>query len=117
MEGGAPTRQQSAGLNRFMERNTPPAFRRESTGEHDFPQVCRESVGVMHDHVFVPATEPGRVPLVLLHGSDGRETDLLPLAQRLMPFSAKVSLRGAVPTSGGYAFFRRLPIAASTRRT
>lgn len=61
----------------------------------------------MHEHVFVPATVPGRVPLVLLHGSDGRETDLLPLAQRLMPFSAKVSLRGAVPTSGGYA--RRLP--------
>lgn len=63
----------------------------------------------MHDHVFVPATGRGQVPLVLLHGSDGRETDLLPLAERLMPSTAKVSIRGAVPTTGGYAFFRRLP--------
>ena len=63
----------------------------------------------MHDHVFVPATEPGRVALVLLHGSDGRETDLLPIAGRLMPSAAKISIRGAVPTTGGYAFFRRLP--------
>ena len=63
----------------------------------------------MRDHVFVPATKPGRVPLTLLHGSDGHETDLLPLAERLRPSAAKVGLRGAVPTSGGYAFFRRLP--------
>lgn len=72
-------------------------------------QRCRESVRLMHDHVFVPATEPGRVALVLLHGSDGRETDLLPIAGRLMPSAAKISIRGAVPTTGGYAFFRRLP--------
>ena len=40
-------------------------------------------------------------PLVLLHGSDGRETDLLPLAERLAPAAAKVSIRGAVRTPGG----------------
>lgn len=44
---------------------------------------------------------------MLLHGSDGRETDLLPLAERLMPTAAKVSIRGTVPTPGGYAFFDR----------
>lgn len=85
------------------------SLRRVSTREDDRAQVCRESVSVVRDHVFVPATVPGRVPLVLLHGSDGHETDLLPLAGRLMPSAAKVGLRGAVSTSGGYAFFRRLP--------
>lgn len=61
----------------------------------------------MHECVFVPAKEAGAAPLVLLHGSDGRETDLLPLAERLMPSAAKISIRGAVATSGGFAFFHR----------
>ena len=61
----------------------------------------------MHEYVFVPATEPGSTPLVLLHGSDGRETDLLPLAERLSASAAKISIRGAVATSGGHAFFHR----------
>lgn len=63
----------------------------------------------MHEYVFVPATEPDAAILVLLHGSDGRETDLLPLAQRLGPTAAKISIRGAVATPGGYAFFHRFP--------
>jgi phospholipase/carboxylesterase len=61
----------------------------------------------VHEYVFVPARETGAAPLVLLHGSDGRETDLLPLAERLMPSAAKISIRGAVATSGGFAFFNR----------
>jgi phospholipase/carboxylesterase len=70
--------------------------------------VVRENVGPVHEYLFVPATETGSAPLVLLHGSDGRETDLLPLAKRLSPSAAKISIRGAVATSDGYAFFRRL---------
>lgn len=61
----------------------------------------------MNEYVFVPAEETGADPLVLLHGSDGRETDLLPFAERLMPSAAKISIRGAVATSGGFAFFHR----------
>ncbi len=69
----------------------------------------RTPQGHPHDYVLVPATRHDAVPLVLLHGSDGRETDLLPLAERLAPAAAKVSVRGAVRTPGGYAFFRRFP--------
>ncbi|TQM62499.1 alpha/beta hydrolase [Humibacillus xanthopallidus] len=63
----------------------------------------------MHEYVFVPAQGTGAsaAPLVLLHGADGRETDLLPLAERLMPSAARISIRGAVATSGGFAFFHR----------
>lgn len=61
------------------------------------------------DYVVVPATRHDATPLVLLHGSDGRETDLLPVAERLLPAAAKVGVRGTVRTLSGYAFFRRLP--------
>jgi predicted esterase len=44
---------------------------------------------------------------ILLHGSDGHETDLIPLANRLLPDAAQVALRGAVETAGGRAFFDR----------
>ena len=69
--------------------------------------AVRENVGPVNEFIFVPAREPGSAPLVLLHGSDGRETDLLPLAERLGPSMAKISIRGAVATPGGYAFFHR----------
>jgi phospholipase/carboxylesterase len=48
-------------------------------------------------------------PLVLLHGSEGTEADLLPLADELAPGSAKIGIRGAVSTGAGHAFFRRFP--------
>ncbi len=50
--------------------------------------------------------ESGR-PLVLLHGSDGSEVDLLPLASELAPKAPKLSIRGNVATEGGNAFIRR----------
>jgi phospholipase/carboxylesterase len=46
---------------------------------------------------------------VLLHGTDGHETDLLPLADRLAPDDAKIALRGTEPTAQGWAHFRRRP--------
>jgi phospholipase/carboxylesterase len=58
---------------------------------------------------FVPATDPSIAPLVLLHGSYGSETDLLPLADELAPRAAKLGVRGAVAMDIGYAFFRRSP--------
>ncbi|WIB60168.1 prolyl oligopeptidase family serine peptidase [Curtobacterium sp. MCLR17_007] len=44
---------------------------------------------------------------VLLHGSDGSELDLLPLAERLAPSATKIAPRGTVRTTGGWAHFRR----------
>lgn len=46
---------------------------------------------------------------MLLHGSDGSESDLLDLAHRLSPTSTRLGLRGKVQMPGGHAFFRRHP--------
>lgn len=59
---------------------------------------------------FLPGKDPEAVPIVLLHGTGGRETDLIPYAHGIAPGSAKLGLRGtAVPEGGGYAFFQRYP--------
>ncbi|MEN3123428.1 hypothetical protein [Janibacter sp. LM] len=60
-----------------------------------------------HEHVLVPGTNNGSAPLVLLHGSDGDEFDLLELAHRLSPTATKLGVRGRVVTPGGHAFSRR----------
>ena len=59
-------------------------------------------------HRYIPATEPGRPPLLLLHGTGGNEDDLLPLGRMISPGSALVSPRGKVLESGMPRFFRRL---------
>jgi phospholipase/carboxylesterase len=59
-------------------------------------------------HRFVPATEPNRPPLLLLHGTGGDENDLLPLGQMIAPGSALLSPRGKVLENGMPRFFRRL---------
>jgi predicted esterase len=57
----------------------------------------------------VPGAIDSAETWVLLHGSDGRETDLLPIADRLVPGAATIAPRGTVKTPGGYAHFRRHP--------
>jgi phospholipase/carboxylesterase len=59
-------------------------------------------------HRFVPAQSAGepRV-LLLLHGTGGDETDLLPLAGQLIPGAAVLSPRGKVSENGMPRFFRR----------
>jgi phospholipase/carboxylesterase len=59
-------------------------------------------------HQFIPATEPGLPPLLLLHGTGGDENDLIPLGQQLSPGAALLSPRGKVTENGMPRFFRRL---------
>ena len=59
-------------------------------------------------HRFVPATQPGLPPLLLLHGTGGDENDLLPLGEQLSPGAALLSPRGKVLENGMPRFFRRL---------
>jgi phospholipase/carboxylesterase len=59
-------------------------------------------------HRFVPASEPGLPPLLLLHGTGGDENDLIPLGEQLSPGAALLSPRGKVSENGMPRFFRRL---------
>lgn len=46
-------------------------------------------------------------PWVLLHGSDGSESDLVPVVEELAPHAPRIALRGTVRMPGGFAFFER----------
>lgn len=56
-------------------------------------------------HLFVPAQGPQS--FLLLHGTGGSETDLLPLGRALDPEAHQLSPRGRVSENGAARFFRR----------
>jgi len=61
-----------------------------------------------HIYRFVPGNDPTRPPLLLLHGTGGDESDLLPLGKSISPGSPLLSPRGKVLEGGMPRFFRRL---------
>jgi phospholipase/carboxylesterase len=58
-------------------------------------------------HRFAPATAGSSRVLLLLHGTGGDETDLLPLGRELDKTAALLSPRGKVSENGIPRFFRR----------
>jgi predicted esterase len=59
-------------------------------------------------HRFVEGESGDGVTLLLLHGTGGDESDLIPLGQALAPGAALLSPRGGVLENGMPRFFRRL---------
>ena len=82
------------------------SFRTEGCKPHEVHMIATTELSFIHR--FEPATEPGRPPLLLLHGTGGDEDDLLPLGRMLSPGSALLSPRGKVLEDGMPRFFRRL---------
>jgi phospholipase/carboxylesterase len=60
----------------------------------------------MFIHQFIPGTAP--ITVLLLHGTGGDETDLVPIGKSLAPGAALLSPRGQVLENGAPRFFRRL---------
>jgi phospholipase/carboxylesterase len=59
-------------------------------------------------HKFEPGSDPTRAPILLLHGTGGDESDLLPLGRAIAPGAALLAPRGKVIENGMPRFFRRL---------
>jgi phospholipase/carboxylesterase len=77
-------------------------LRRHSTGLPPMP-------GPAHAHSFLLGADSTRAALVLLHGSSGTESDLIPLADELAPRASKLCTRRTVAIDGAFALFHRFP--------
>ena len=58
-------------------------------------------------HRFEPGADPTLPPVLLLHGTGGDETDLVPLGREIAPGAALLSPRGNVLEGDMPRFFRR----------
>ncbi|MBM6613950.1 alpha/beta hydrolase [Desemzia sp. RIT804] len=59
-------------------------------------------------HLFKKGTNPSKPTLLLLHGTGGTETDLLPLAEMVDAEASVLSVRGNIVENGMPRYFKRL---------
>lgn len=59
-------------------------------------------------HLFKEGTNPLKPTLLLLHGTGGTETDLLPLAEMVDAEASVLSVRGNIVENGMPRYFKRL---------
>ena len=59
-------------------------------------------------HLFQQGRDPAKPTFLLLHGTGGNESDLLPLAGMIDPDASVLSVRGNVLENGMPHFFKRL---------
>ncbi|WEX86300.1 alpha/beta hydrolase [Sinorhizobium garamanticum] len=64
------------------------------------------SAGIDFEVTVKSSAEP---PVVLLHGSNGRETDWTDFAECVAPSSTCFAVRGPIASEHGFTFFRRNP--------
>jgi glyoxalase family protein len=81
-------------------------FFAEASGPED---VSGEALGFIHRYLPPSASGElaGSTTLLLLHGTGGDESDLLPLGRALLPGAGILSPRGKVLEHGASRFFRR----------
>jgi predicted esterase/catechol 2,3-dioxygenase-like lactoylglutathione lyase family enzyme len=79
----------------------------DTTGPED---VSGDALGFIHRYVppSVSGELVGGTTLLLLHGTGGDESDLLPLGRALLPGAGMLSPRGKVLERGAPRFFKRL---------
>lgn len=62
----------------------------------------------MMKHIYNPPADASKPTFLLLHGTGGTETDLLPAAGHIDPEAGVLSVRGNVSENGMPRFFKRL---------
>lgn len=62
----------------------------------------------MMKHIYNPPQDTSKPTFLLLHGTGGTETDLLPTAGHIDPQAGVLSVRGNVSENGMPRFFKRL---------
>jgi len=81
-------------------------FRSTDDEDDSSPSESTYTIGTFL-HEYVAPTSDSGVTILLLHGTGGNETSLLPIAKRAAPGAGILSLRGNVLEGAAPRFFRR----------